>query len=75
MKKTIKIKVDAFRTPKDEPTCSMGGYADETCDFLAFKKFGTRPVCRFLDEELDRGDNGIGFLIPDCNCPIWRESK
>ncbi len=73
MKKTIEIEV--FQTPKGEPTC-CAEWPAKTCRLLGLRKWGTGEYCVWSENQLNRSrDDGLGYLIPDKDCPLWKDMK
>ncbi len=72
------LEVLRFRTPEGQPTCSIGPTAKDTCMFyrntalqielcsIVTAKAGGRYV-----GVIHRDKEGLGYMIPHKECPIW----
>lgn len=68
------IRVQRFRTPAGQPTCSTGPDRASTCAWLRSAVLGSGWLCRYAPDltYLDRyGAEGLGHLIPAEGCPVW----
>jgi len=65
------IEITAYRTPGRTPCCALDFQSGKVCKFVGTTKFGTVEVCRLDNQELQRGDNGKGYLVPTDSCIVW----
>lgn len=65
------IQVEAFVTPDGQPTCALDQRCGKVCMFKGSRKFGLTEICVINGQDLSRGPNDEGYLIPDVACPIW----
>jgi hypothetical protein len=67
--RTITVKV--YRCANGKPTCSAkAGEAD--CMFLHALRFGTQFYCAATGNDLERDEDGNGYIRPDAHCIVWR---
>ena len=70
-----KVHIPIFSYAVDgAPTCSAKA-AEHNCQFLSIARMGTEFGCNFLLKRLERGNDGIGYLIPDADCPLHGDSE
>lgn len=67
------ITVTAYRTPNGEPTCATDFDAGEVCQFLTTRKMGLVDVCALCRGDIQRDNDGRGYLVPVDGCPVWTE--
>jgi hypothetical protein len=72
MKETKTLTFEMFRDKLGRPTCSKCFQEKQYCPFYQTRKMGMVDVCGFLNKHLERRENGVGTLIPDKECPIWK---
>jgi hypothetical protein len=65
MKKTKTLTFEVFRDNLGKPTCCKNIQEKQFCTFLQNIKMGCVQVCGYLNKDLERGEEGVGFLIPD----------
>lgn len=73
MKEKRSIEITAFRDPSGNPTCAVDPTAEGTCTFYRTSHFGCFEGCALAAGEhiLRRGPDGMGYMIPVDNCPVW----
>ena len=71
-REVVTINLFRYRTPDGEPTCSIS--PKETCVYLSGSLFSPTKFCNsnFI---LTRGNNGIGYLVPHKDCPLFKDEK
>lgn len=75
------ITVTAYRTPDGRPTCCARwpdsacprSMPAQMCQFLRTTRMGTVELCGATGDELQRHDDGFGYLIPAEGCPVWSD--
>ena len=67
------IKIKAYTTVNDEPTCCKNVRTKETCVFLQSRKFGTTMVCALQPDKLLESYSEYGCLKPLEGCIVWAE--
>ena len=75
MKEEIAIKIIRYRDKNNLPTCAINFQTGETCQFLGTAKFGSIEKCILTYRDLFRRNKGMGTLIPDPACPLWRDDN
>jgi len=77
MTETTAITVSCYRDDKGNPTCMADARTGSFCPFLMTSHCGTREHCYWLEgsgkhrPQLQRDNNGSGYIIPHENCPVW----
>ena len=66
--KQLQIPITAYYVD-EVPTCSAKAGAFD-CQFLTFEKMGMLPICSLINERLTRGNDGLGYLVPNVDCPL-----
>lgn len=65
------INFDKFYTEDGMHTCSLGEGQD--CSFLLTGRFGLEWICGVNQKVLSRrGEDGLGYLIPDKDCMLCK---
>lgn len=73
---TVNLPVIRYRDSKGNPTCAKNFPKGEVCQFYRTARLGTEETCVFANGfEMERRDEGKGYLIPLDNCPIWKDRK
>lgn len=74
MTETTLLSIKRYRTPEQKPTCMVNAKTGDYCEFLMTSDFATREYCYWdLDNQLQRSDDGKGFLIPCESCKVWHD--
>lgn len=68
------IVVDAFRDPQGVPTCCKD-WNSAYCRFLQTRSLGLTEVCGATGRDINRDSDGVGYLRPVAQCPVWKEEK
>lgn len=70
----IQLSVYRFRDSEGNPVCSLDHANGQYCRFLGCRCFGLKRVCLVLGKNLLNGrPDGLGYTIPDPDCPVWKE--
>lgn len=69
------ITISAYRDYDGNPTCALAVLGGKCCPFFEVKKFGFVEMCIYTGSSLERREEGIGFTIPDENCPVWNNNN
>ena len=78
MKEQHQITITRYYDKDNNPTCAADFSIGDVCIFYATQKFGCSETCWFADQSgkkwgmLKRRKKGEGTLIPNDECPIWK---
>lgn len=81
MKEQYNLQINRFYDKEGNPTCAINFPTGDVCIFYATQSYGCHETCWFADkngkkfEPLRRRKNSEGTLIPNKECPVWKDKK
>lgn len=66
------IQIQVHHDEHGQATCCSDWGNREMCVFLQTRRMGLQEVCGATGTDLHRDKDGLGYLRPSTNCPIWK---